>query len=152
VGVSGPLIRLAQPNDAPAIKAIIDEAFAIYIARIGKRPGPMLEDYPALIAQRQVYCLVVDLKIAGTITLIEAADHLLVDNLAVVKSLQGMSFGKSLLSFAETVAQAKNFRTLKLYTNEAMRENLMIYPSLGYAETHRAEKDGFKRVFFEKRL
>ncbi len=33
-----------------------------------------------------------------------------------------------------------------------MTENLAYYPRHGYAETHRAEQDGFRRVFFRKRL
>jgi hypothetical protein len=31
-----------------------------------------------------------------------------------------------------------------------MTENLAYYPRHGYAETHRAEQDGFSRVFFRK--
>jgi hypothetical protein len=33
-----------------------------------------------------------------------------------------------------------------------MTENLAYYPRHGYAETHRAEQDGFRRVFFTKHL
>jgi hypothetical protein len=33
-----------------------------------------------------------------------------------------------------------------------MTENLAYYPRHGYAETHRAEKDGFSRVFFRKTI
>jgi hypothetical protein len=32
-----------------------------------------------------------------------------------------------------------------------MTENLTYYPRHGYTETHRAEQDGFRRVFFSKR-
>jgi len=33
-----------------------------------------------------------------------------------------------------------------------MTENLIYYPRHGYVESHRAEHDGFRRVFFRKRL
>jgi hypothetical protein len=33
-----------------------------------------------------------------------------------------------------------------------MTENLSYYPRHGYAETHRAEQDGFRRVYFRKPL
>ena len=33
-----------------------------------------------------------------------------------------------------------------------MTENLAYYPRRGYAETHRAEQDGFRRVFFRKHI
>jgi hypothetical protein len=39
---------------------------------------------------------------------------------------------------------------IRLYTNEAMTENLAYYIRHGYAETHRAGQDGFHRVFFRK--
>ena len=32
----------------------------------------------------------------------------------------------------------------------AMIENLAYYPRRGYIETHRADQDGFHRVFFRK--
>ena len=31
-----------------------------------------------------------------------------------------------------------------------MTENLTYYPRYGYTETHRAQQDGFQRVFFRK--
>ena len=39
-----------------------------------------------------------------------------------------------------------------IYTNAAMTENLAYYPRHGYTQTHRAQLDGFQRVFFRKRL
>jgi hypothetical protein len=33
-----------------------------------------------------------------------------------------------------------------------MTENLAYYPRHAYIETHRAEQDGFRRVFFRKPL
>jgi hypothetical protein len=39
-----------------------------------------------------------------------------------------------------------------LYTNEAMVENRRLYARLGYAETGRRVEDGYRRVFFRKRL
>ncbi len=39
---------------------------------------------------------------------------------------------------------------VRLYTNEAMAENLTYYPRHGYRETHRATQDGYRRVFFTK--
>ena len=39
---------------------------------------------------------------------------------------------------------------MDLYTNAAMRENLSLYPRLGWVETDRRTEDGFERVYFEK--
>ena len=44
------MIRSAQPKDLAAVEAIVAAAYGIYIDRIGKPPGPMLDDYRELIA------------------------------------------------------------------------------------------------------
>lgn len=41
---------------------------------------------------------------------------------------------------------------MRLYTNEAMTENLDFYARAGYREIGRGEQDGFRRVFFVKEL
>jgi hypothetical protein len=51
---------------------------------------------------------------------------------------------------AEDRARHHGLGEMRLYTNEAMTENLAYYGSRGYAETHRAEQDGYRRVFFRK--
>ena len=40
-----PQIRVATAADVPAIEEIVNEAYRHYVARIGKPPGPMLDDY-----------------------------------------------------------------------------------------------------------
>ena len=42
-------IRAATPADAPAVAEIVDQAYRHYITRIGKPPGPMLDDYAARV-------------------------------------------------------------------------------------------------------
>ena len=41
---------------------------------------------------------------------------------------------------------------VRLYTNEAMTENLTFYPRHGYRETGRAVEHGFRRVYFSKAI
>ena len=79
-------------------------------------------------------------------------DHLLLENIAVLPSAQRRGVGARLLALAEDEARARGLGEIRLYTNEAMTENLAYYPRHGYAETRRAEQDGFRRVFFTKHL
>jgi hypothetical protein len=41
---------------------------------------------------------------------------------------------------------------VRLYTNAAMEENLVLYPRLGYREVGRRRDGGFDRVFFTKSM
>jgi hypothetical protein len=41
--------RPAVPGDLPSIEIIVQEAYSPYIDRIGRKPGPMMDDYESLI-------------------------------------------------------------------------------------------------------
>ncbi len=91
-------------------------------------------------------------QVIGFVVLITQPDHLLLKNLAVRPSRQGSGAGSRLLALAEGQARRLRLAEIRLYTNEAMTENLAYHPRRGYAETDRAEQDGFRRVFFRKRI
>lgn len=146
-----PTIRLADPSDLTHVEAIVRAAYSGYIARIGREPGPMLDDYASLIDQRRVTVLE-DHGIAGVLVLVPEPAAMLLDNIAVAPSAQGRGYGRSLLAFAEQEARRQGFDTIRLYTHALMTENLVLYPRLGYVETHRAEGKGFQRVYMAKRL
>ena len=46
-----PRIRAANAADVPVIAEIVDQAYRHYIARMGKPPGPMLDDYVARVSE-----------------------------------------------------------------------------------------------------
>ena len=62
----------------------------------------------------------------------------------------GQGLGRELLMFAEGRAIDAGFQRIRLYTNEAMIENIKLYRRIGYAETHRAEEHGLRRVYMTK--
>src|SRR5271154_1455586 len=84
-----PVIRLAVVADVPAIERIVHDAYVKYVARIGRPPGPMLDDYAARVAAGEVAVCVDGDAIAGILVLEAAADHLLLDNIAVAPAWQG---------------------------------------------------------------
>jgi len=47
-------IRAATAADVPAIVDTVDRAYRHYIVRIGKPPGPMLDDYLARVSEDAV--------------------------------------------------------------------------------------------------
>lgn len=146
------MIRPALPCDVAPVQALIEAAYARYVPRIGGKPGPMLEDYAALIDQGLVEVFEEDATVLGVLVLVAQADGLLLDNIAVNPVAQGRGLGRQLMAHAEARARQLGLAVVRLYTNEAMSENLGLYQRLGYRETHRAEQAGFRRVFMEKRL
>jgi ribosomal protein S18 acetylase RimI-like enzyme len=145
-------IRLACMHDLVFVEAIVRAAYARYVPRIGRAPAPMDDDYAARIAQARVHVLENGCVIQGLIVLLPEKDALLLDNVAVDPACQGSGLGRKLLAFAEQAARAAGHDVIRLYTNEAMTENIALYTRLGYAETHRGEEKGLRRVYMEKRL
>lgn len=146
------IIRPATGQDVEEIRKLVDEAYAHYTARIGCKPVPMTDDYDALVAAGAVWVLAAEDRLAGLIVLGTMPDHLLVSNVAVGRAYQGQGHGRRLLDHAEAFARSTGRRELRLYTNELMHENLVIYPRLGWQEYRRAEENGFRRVFMRKFL
>ena len=147
------MIRLANPDDRHVVEEIVTAAYVHYVERIGKPPGPMLDDYVALIAAGAVSVLPEDSGIIVAIAvLLPKPDHLLLDNVAVRPSRQGRGFGRRLIDFAEEEARRLGFAELRLYTHEKMTENIALYTRLGFVETGRGQEAGYDRVFMTKRL
>jgi ribosomal protein S18 acetylase RimI-like enzyme len=145
-------LRLAVRSDLDAVEEIVRAAYTPYVSRIGREPGPMIDDYDALIAQRRVHVIACDDVVQGILVLIPEPDAMLIDNVAVAPAAQGRGIGRKLLEFAERAAIARGYRHIRLYTNEAMTENIALYARIGYAETHRAEEKGLRRVHMAKQL
>ena len=78
-----PQIRAASTEDVPAIADIVDQAYRHYIARIGRPPGPTLEDYGTLVSEGAVWVLEEGAVIAAIIVLLPAPNYLLLHNIAV---------------------------------------------------------------------
>jgi GNAT superfamily N-acetyltransferase len=77
---------------------------------------------------------------------------MVVDNVAVAPRLQGRGYGRALLAFAEDEARRRGLAEIRLHTNAAMADNLLMYPKLGYTETERVTQNGFDRVLVVKAL
>jgi len=145
-------VRPADVADLPVLTRIVAAAYEKYIDRIGKPPGPMLDDYAAHVRRHTAWVVQMDDAVAGLIVLLPAEDHLLLDNVAVDPDRQGRGVGRALMAFAEQEAVRRGYTELRLYTHETMTENLALYPALGWQETGRGEQAGYLRVFFAKRV
>jgi GNAT superfamily N-acetyltransferase len=147
-----PSLRRATIADAAAIADLVDSAYEKYVPRIGRRPAPMDADHLALINSANVWVLTGADTLLGSLVTIVMDDHLLLESIAVAPDAQGHGYGALLLGRADDDAREAGRTEVRLYTNAAMTENIALYPRFGYVETHRGGQDGFRRVYFSKRL
>jgi ribosomal protein S18 acetylase RimI-like enzyme len=149
-----PHLRPARPDEAPTRAAIAAAAYARYLPRMQKPPGPMLADYDQVLATSEVW-LAEDEdggQPVGFAVLAEHPDHLLLDNVAVHPDHQGRGIGRTLLDHAETIARNRHLPRVRLYTHETMTENLALYRARGYIETARRTEHGYRRVHLTKTI
>ena len=142
-------IRPARSDETTRIAGLVERAYDHYVARIGRRPSPMDDDYDARRAAGELW-VVHDGELAGCVLLRTEGDYLLVDNLAVDPERQGEGLGRALLDFAELEAGGRGLAELRLYTHVAMTENIAMYGRLGWEEYERVTEGPYSRVYFRK--
>ena len=83
------MIRPARAGEDAVVRDVVHAAYRHYIARIGKPPGPMLDDYAQRIAEGQAWVLEDTGHIVGVLVLEQSTDGFLLDNIAVLPDRQG---------------------------------------------------------------
>jgi catechol 2,3-dioxygenase-like lactoylglutathione lyase family enzyme/GNAT superfamily N-acetyltransferase len=144
--------RAATNADAPAVEACVHAAYRHYIKRIGRKPGPMLDDYPEVIRKRQVTVAESGGRVVGVLVLGPTAEGFALENIAVDPAHKGKGLGRALLELAEAEAKRAGFDSIYLYTHELMAENRALYAKIGYVEFDRRVDGGLPRVFMRKKL
>lgn len=113
----------------------------------------MIADFASQIGNGCVYIAEQHDQFVGYVVFYPAGNHSVhLENIAVLPESSGKGIAKKLVQFVESWAIQQDLPTVELYTNEAMTENLAIYPKLGYVEIERKQQDGFNRVYYRKAL
>ena len=144
--------RPATTADVEAITALVRAAYAVYIPRMGREPYPMTVNYAEAIRNQQVWVAEEGGQIIAVLGLTAGDDHMMVENVAVNLAQQGSGVGRKLLTFAEAEAHRQGLHEMRLYTAEAMTENIQLYSRFGYVETERKVVMEIPRVYMSKRL
>jgi ribosomal protein S18 acetylase RimI-like enzyme len=131
-------IRRATLDDAAAIRDLTHAAYAKWVPVIGREPKPMTTDFSIALQNHMIDLLFETGALAGLIETMLAADHLLIENLAVAPQFQGRGHGRTLLAHAEALARSRGQTEIRLYTNSRFTENLALYARYGYREAYRA--------------
>jgi ribosomal protein S18 acetylase RimI-like enzyme len=141
------MIRPALPEDADAVHALVCHANTPWIARLGREPSPMRDDYAQRIASGEVWVLEETDALLGCIMLRDGPEALQIPNIAVVPAAQGKGHGRQLLAFAEAEARRRGYQEVRLTVNMLMTENIALYQHLGFVESRRIQGDSIDRVY-----
>lgn len=144
-------ISVAKTDDATAMRAIAAAAYQPYIAEIGRPPAPMLADFGAHINEDMCFVLRVGGVVCGYAIIIEKSDGYWLENIAVHPEKQGCGNGLALLKAAEDYL-APHASFYQLYTNIAMHSNIIWYQRLGFKKIREVQVEGFRRIYFKKKL
>lgn len=125
-------LRRATTADAAAIRDLTRAAYAKWVPLIGREPLPMQADYVRAVDEHLIDLVEVDGKLVALVEMIPAADHLLIENLAVHPEAQSRGLGAQLLAHAEVVACDLRVAEVRLYTNEKFAANIAFYTKRGY--------------------
>jgi ribosomal protein S18 acetylase RimI-like enzyme len=145
-------LRAASESDVPRLSELARAAYGVYVARMGREPRPMVDDYAAVVRDRDVVVAEEDGRVVGMAVLAVTEEGFLLDNLAVEPARQRRGVGRALLLEAEAAARRAGFDAVYLFTHETMTENVALYERFGYVEYDRRPLDERSLVFLRKRL
>ncbi len=143
-------IRQAHVADLGAVQSCAIAAYSKYIERIGREPAPMVADFSAIIDTDHMSVICKDNTVLGFVVFYAVENAMHLENVAIFPEYAGCGVGRLLIEHVESTAARLRLESVNLYTNEAMTENLTLYPALGYREIERRTESGFKRVYFSK--
>ena len=139
------MIRPARADEARALHALAELAYAPWEATVGRRPEPMEEDYAARIRAGQVWVL--DEGGIAALAVLEPGDGwVMLENVAVHPERQREGLGRQMIAFAAAEARRRGAHELRLFANALMAANLARYAHLGFRETSRERVGAYDRI------
>jgi GNAT superfamily N-acetyltransferase len=145
-------LRQAGEEDASVIRELTRAAYAKWVPVIGREPKPMMADYAEAVRSHRIDLLYAGGELAALIETIPDADHLLIENIAVLPAFQRRGLGRRLMAYAEQVALSLGHNEIKLYTNKRFTENVQLYRKLGYRIDREEEFTGGVTIYMSKSI
>lgn len=112
----------------------------------------MVAEFATAIDAGNVSVVCCDSLVAGFVVFFPEETSMHLENVAVFPEFSGRGLGRLLIEHVEAKAGLAGMKSVNLYTNEMMTENLSLYPALKYKEYKRRTEDGFDRVYFKKMI
>ena len=122
----------AQASDADTVRALVRAAYADWVPIFGREPLPMTTDYEVAVRDNEVDIATVGGQMVALIEMIVRADHIFIENIAVLPDFQGGGIGRQLIAHAEARALSLGLPELRLLTGRVMDKNVRLYQALGF--------------------
>jgi predicted N-acetyltransferase YhbS len=141
-------IRPATMTDAPALAALIIDAFAEYRGRLKPESGALSESAATIAAElaRPDHSALLALDGArpvGCVLCKPEDGDLYFGRLAVPPAQRGRGIARALIEAVEAHARRHGYPGVLLGVRIALPENQKLFASLGYVETERTAHPGF---------
>ena len=145
-------IRLAGPDDTPAIAALLLQSFAeyepLYTAEGFKATTPPSQEVLNRMKEGPVWIAINDGAIVGTVSVVTKGESLYVRGMAVLPSARGQRTGQLLLEHIEHYAAEQNCRRLFLSTTPFLNRAIQLYEHFGFRRSPEGPHDLFGTPLF----
>ena len=152
-------IRLATPDDAAAISALLFEAFSTarsgYTDEAFAEVTPSAKKVAARFEEGPQWVAMADGRMVGTVSVMPQPDHLYIRSVGVAPDARGLGIAKRLMMTVEDFARAEGFDRLFLYTTYFSQGAIELYEKLGYVrgrDTTAEEWFGTPGLAMDKKL
>lgn len=132
------VIRSAVPQDAAALAACIDAAYARFKGHIPDLPE-VSEGLVETIGSQPVLVAETEAEIVGGLVLALKGTIASLENVAVHPRHAGRGIARALIARAEIQARGAGAREFVLTTHARMPDNVRLYEHLGWTETARTD-------------
>lgn len=136
----------AQLEDAGAIAALIQRAFAQYRGKLRPEASALRESAASIQSTLETESILVARRagrIIGCVSVQRRTDLAYVRRLAVEPRARGAGIGRALMEEAEKLARGLGFSRLGAETRLALTENRAFFRALGFVEGAQRSHPGF---------
>ena len=145
-------VRMATPDDAQAVAAVLREAFveyeASYTAEAFAATTPAGEQVRGRMDEGPVWVAVLDGAFVGTASVVTRGAALYVRGMAVLPSARGHRLGEALLRQVEEFAAAHGFKRLYLSTTPFLARAIRLYERAGFRRSDEGPHELFGTPLF----
>lgn len=131
-----PSLRIAAPEDAEEIVAVLAESFvehkSSYTAPAYAATVPTIDEITKRFSEGTTWIASCKGRIVGTISVVPTKDSLYIRSMAILPEARGNRIGERFLKEIEDYAVARNYRKLVLNTTPFLKRAIRLYEKFGF--------------------